>query len=109
MIADRWWVIIFKMIADRWCGDTWLCTIDADDVEDADDVYSVEWVRSYLESNPVWLFNAELLSKIEKKASEHVSIRSLLLPISSCNKIYRQYVYIPTDEELKSILKWYEM
>ena len=89
----------------------------ADDVEDADDVCSVEWVRSYLESNPVWLFNAELLSKIEKKASEHVSIRSLLLPISSCNKIYRQfikgvieklyfmYVYIPTDEELKSIFK----
>jgi hypothetical protein len=37
----------------------------ADDVEDADDVYSVEWVRSYLESNPVWLFNAELLSKID--------------------------------------------
>ena len=47
-----------------------------DDVEDADDVSSVEWVRSYLESNPVWLF----LSKIGNKASEHVSIRSLLLP-----------------------------
>ena len=77
----------------------------ADDVEDAADDYSVEWVRSFLESNPVWLFNAELLSKIEKRASEHVSIRSLLLPISSCNRIYRQYVYIPTDEELKSVLK----
>ena len=37
----------------------------ADDVEDAADDYSVEWVRSFLESNPVWLFNAELLSKIE--------------------------------------------
>ena len=36
----------------------------ADDVEDSDDAYSVEWVRSFLESNPVWLFNAELLSKI---------------------------------------------
>ena len=52
----------------------------ADDVEDADDDYSVEWVRSFLESNPVWLFNAELLSKIGNKASEHVSICSLLLP-----------------------------
>ena len=51
-----------------------------DEVEDADDVYSVEWVRSFLESNPVWLFNAELLSKIGNKASEHVSICSLLLP-----------------------------
>jgi len=49
-----------------------------DEVEDADDVYSVEWVRSFLESNPVWLFNAELLSKLGTKASEHVS--SLLLP-----------------------------
>ena len=36
----------------------------ADDVEDSDDAYSVEWVRSFLESNPMWLFNAELLSKI---------------------------------------------
>ncbi len=29
------------------------------------------------------------------------------IPISSCNKIYRQfkYVYIPKDEELKSIFK----
>jgi uncharacterized radical SAM superfamily protein len=43
----------------------------ADDVEDADDIYSVD---SYLESNPVWLFNTELLSKIGNKASEHVSI-----------------------------------
>ena len=43
------------------------------------------------------------------------------IPISSCNKIYRQFikglteklhsknVYVPKDEELKSILKLFEM
>ena len=194
---------------------------NADDADDADDVYTAEWVSLYLESNPVWLFNAELFSKIENIGSEHVSLWPKLkirqryntgidfkqtewykllqnpmllqpesyiarqfqrryrlpypcflelvndvkeynifnlnnpysnnlkipielkcmvalrmlgrdlccddvfemscIPISSCNKIYRQFikgvaeklyskdVYIPKDEELKSILKLYEM
>ena len=41
---------------------------NADDADDADDVYTAEWVSLYLESNPVWLFNAELFSKIENIA-----------------------------------------
>jgi len=38
------------------------------DDEDEDVPYSVAWVRSYLESNPVWLFNAEFLAKISNDA-----------------------------------------
>jgi len=38
------------------------------DDEDEDVPYSVAWVRSYLESNLVWLFNAEFLAKISNDA-----------------------------------------
>jgi len=45
-----------------------------------DDVYSEEWVSSYLGKNPVWLFKNELLSKIVKATEDHVSFQSIVWP-----------------------------
>jgi len=50
-----------------------------DDVDEDEEVTSsVEWVRSYLESNPVWLFNAEFLAKISNDAEKNALDRLLL-------------------------------
>jgi len=50
-----------------------------DDVDEDEEVTSsVEWVRSYLESNPVLLFNAEFLAKISNDAEKNALDRLLL-------------------------------
>jgi hypothetical protein len=48
-----------------------MSTIFISNDDEIDDVYSVEWVSSYLEKNPVCLFNNELLSKIVKATEDH--------------------------------------
>ena len=60
----------------------------SNDDETPDDVYSVEWVSSYLEKNPVWLFNNELSSKIVKATEDHVSFHSIVWPTIKSRQRY---------------------
>ena len=69
---------------------------------DNENLYSFDWVKSYLERNPVWLFNAEFLSKIGNTISENVCLDSMLF-----NNIKSRHRY-NTGIDFKQT-EWYKL
>ena len=76
------------------------------DDEDEDVPYSVAWVRSYLESNPVWLFNAEFLAKISNDAEKNALDRLLLDNIKTRCRYNNgiNYKHVPWYKQLQNPL-----
>jgi len=74
----------------------------SNDDETPDDVYSVEWITTYLEKNPVWLFNNELLSKIVKATEDHVCLHSIVWPTIKTRQRYNTGVDFKETE-------WYKL